>query len=96
MKDIVIYCPNKVHEQPRHHQKTDSFRVVPKILIIISDDTSGKIKVQCNDSMCKNSKEGHKGWYEICLNGLGGYTITSIPKQYFKLNQVPTAIMEES
>ncbi len=94
MDDIVIYCPNSVHEQPRYHQKTDSMKVVPKILIIISENTSGIIKVQCNDSACKHSKEDHKGWYEICLNGFGGYAVKSITKQYFKLHPVPMAILD--
>lgn len=95
MPDIVIHCPNPVHDQPRYCRKSDEMKVVPKILIIVSADTVGKIKVQCNDSQCKHSIEGHRGWYEIDINGLGGCAVKSIPKQYFKLNEVPILIMDE-
>jgi len=94
-KNIVIYCPGKPHEQPRFSNKTDKLEVVKKILLVASESTSGKIKVQCNDSVCKHSRENHNGWFEIDFNGLGGYTITSLPRKFFDLTEVPIVVMDE-
>lgn len=94
--DIVIRCPNELHKKPRFKQVDNKLieRVPsPKILFVASADSIGRFKVQCADTECRKSSDS-RGWYEIVLNGCGGYTVKKLPKQRFELEDVPYALME--
>jgi hypothetical protein len=95
MRDILINCPGIVHQEPRYHKLKEKKVIIPKILLIVSDDTTGKIKVQCNDSLCKKSGS-NVGWYVVNIKGLNNYSVESVPKQVFDLKQVPIVVMGDS
>ncbi|MCP3683510.1 MAG: hypothetical protein GY861_12555 [bacterium] len=92
MKDIVIHCPGEVHKEPRYHKLKEEKVIIPKILLIVSDDTVGRIKIQCNDSLCKKTGS-NIGWYEVNIKGLNNYSVEPVPKQVFDLKQVPIVVM---
>lgn len=100
MADIVIHCPCKVHAKPVTKViNGESVERVPnpKILFIASHESSGTFKIQCGDHRCVTEAD-NRGWYEITLNGCGGYTVRPVSKrelqERFKLEKVPYAFQD--
>jgi len=94
MKEIVINCPGESHKEPRYNKLKEKKIATSKILLIVSKDAVGTIKIQCNDSFCKRSGgSNYNGWYEVTFNGLGGYTIKAVKRQAFDLEKVPIAVI---
>ena len=97
-RDIQINCPDPIHKKPIYkpdeHGKFVETPAVPKILFIASPDSVGRFKVQCGDHRCRKAG-GHKGWFEVILNGQGGYEVKAIPIQRFKTMRVPYVVSEE-
>lgn len=96
MNDIVIRCPNKTHKKPIIKLIDNELveRVPnPKILFVASADSIGRFKVQCSDTQCRKSSNS-RGWYEVTLNGCGGYTVNQLPPQRFNFTEVPYALSE--
>ena len=105
MKEIVIYCPCDFHKIPKYHKRYDgstkTIAPCPKILFKPAPGVTGTISAQCGDSPCvkhtKRQSDGkYNGWYDVELNGLGGYTITPIPipESFNEIEKVPVAVME--
>jgi hypothetical protein len=96
-KDIVINCPSAIHKNPPYKLDREGKRVetipVPKILFIASQSSIGKFKIQCCDHRCRKTS-GHKGWFEIILNGMGGYEVKALPLQRFDIRRVPYVVSE--
>jgi len=98
MPDIVIHCPNKIHEKPvsKFIDGKMTERVPnPKILFIAEEKSGGSFKVQCADNRCRKSTKSN-GWFDIVLNGIGGYTVKSLPRQMFDLHKVPYVVGDDS
>ena len=100
--DIVIYCPNEIHKRPVHHT---GFPPQSRILFIADESSVGRFKVQCGDHRCRreNGEPGVNGegksitrahWFEIVLNGHGGYQVNELPVEKFHLNPVPVVVSE--
>ena len=99
--DIVIHCPNKVHQKPIDKLVDGEIttRVPdPKILFIASPNSIGQFKVQCGDHRCVLSGD-NRGWYIITLNGGGGQEVRpvsrSMLKERFNLKKVPYVLSGE-
>jgi len=96
MPDIVIRCPNKTHQKPICKLIDDKLvkRIPsPKILFVATADSVGRFKIQCSDTECRRTTSG-RGWYEIEINGTGGYTVKPLPAKRLKLIDVPYALAE--
>jgi len=98
MNDILINCPCDSHKQARFNSVLKEVGPIPKILLLASQNTRGKIKIQCSDNWCRRYNKGktngkYNSWYEIDFNSLGGYTITALPARQFPVTKVPTAVM---
>lgn len=97
MKDIVIRCPHKCHLKTVV-KYVDGEKVErtapPKILFIASPDAVGSFKVQCTGNPPREHGES-RGWYEIELNGCGGFKVSPIPPQHFDLIRVPYVLESE-
>jgi hypothetical protein len=63
------------------------------MLLIASANSIGRFKIQCTGATPKAHGKCW-GWHEIVLNGLGGYKIKPLPKQYFPLDSVPVVVEE--
>lgn len=97
MRDLQINCPCFVHKKPVRKQNElgewIETKPVSKILLIVGIDTAGSVKVQCGDNRCRKAS-GHKGWFEVILNGQGGYEVKAIPKQWFETTRVPFVVSD--
>ena len=98
MVDIVLRCPNKIHQKPiRKLVDNELIEKIPnpKILFVASADSIGQFKIQCSDHDCRKSHKG-RGWFEITLNGCGGSTVKPMPPGIIKMVDVPYALAEMS
>jgi hypothetical protein len=91
MSDIVIYCPNKAHKIPVV-KLVEGKRIEevpnPKILFVCARGSVGKFKVQCADRRCRKSTKGN-GWFEIRINGTGGFSVKELPKKWHQMKPSP-------
>ena len=97
MRDIVIYCPGETHKELKYHKIKNQEKVVPKILLIVSRETTGKIKVQCNDGKCKRSGgDDYNGWYEVDIKGYENYTVRPIKRKFFDVKEASMVVMGDN
>jgi hypothetical protein len=66
----------------------------PKILFIAAAGATGKFKVRCSDHQRCQKDDFNRGWFEIELNGLGGYTVKPIPKAIWELSPTPFVLRD--
>jgi hypothetical protein len=107
--DIVIYCPNEIHKRPTYRtgpdRKAVEYPPQSRILFVSDESSVGRFKVQCGSHRCRkeNGEPGVNGkglpitrahWFEIVLNGCGGYQVNELPVEKFQLNPVPVVVSE--
>jgi hypothetical protein len=63
----------------------------PKTLFVCNPDSYGKFKIQCADNRCRKSSKGN-GWYEIEVNGCGGYTVRELPNKQHPVKPAPFVV----
>lgn len=89
---IVVYCPGRMHTQEAVDEGR-SRSATPKILVLLSRDAVGTVRVQCPEGRCKRSAgEGYNGWYDITIAD-GTYRIEPVRKSYFDLKHAPGVVM---
>lgn len=104
LMDSVIFCPCQSHKEEKIHYRQDGsvkkIAPMPKVLIRVPKTTRGAVSLQCSDITCRTYNKNHSNgkynsWYCIEFNGIGGFTITSvpIPEERWEVNVVPVAIL---
>lgn len=90
--DRVIHCPGDIHKKPRLDKKTGTLITTPRILMIVGEDSSGEIQVQCHDSSCKRTSN-NRGWYRILMKN-GRIVVKPIVSRNFEITQYPVAVLD--